>query len=122
MGQLYLEPAYEVQVIRKHIQGRGRSQNGEEIYAYTLTRSKENVIEEFRIWTRLQIFSDIFQAHDIADEIINRVDGNYTDDQETKKVETIAAHNAQREIMRAAKALSVGCGSKIYRSNDGCDQ
>ena len=64
--------------------------------------SFQDIVEEYRIWTRQQICEHVFGAHDIPDEIMNRAAGNYTEAQETKKDEVIEVHNSHRALMQSA--------------------
>ena len=76
-----------------------------ELYTCALIVIRNETVEEFRIWTRLQICAGIFGAHDILDELFNHYQGNYTEAQNNHKNAVVGVHNAQRDLLLAVTDL-----------------
>ena len=71
------------------------------LYGYALLLVKQDIVEDFRVWTRSQICEHIFGAHDVIDELFNHQEDNYTQEQLSDRDAVVTVHNAQRDIINA---------------------
>ena len=68
---------------------------------------------------------EIYMAHDIEDEIMNRAAGNYTDTQDTHRAAVIVAHGISKAAIQVAVDTDAAfreLGEAFIRINEAIDQ
>ena len=78
-----------------------------QLLAWALIVEKRQTLGDLLVWTRLQICLHVYMAHDLIDELQNHEQGNYTDEQNTKRDAVRTVYRAQRDLINAATLANI---------------
>ena len=75
----------------------------EQLVEWATQASAEIALEELRLWTREQICTKIYDAHDLIDEIHNHIEGSYSEIQHGGRQRICAKYRIVKTAILAAQ-------------------